>query len=111
MNPDLAKMFGGSTNELALIKTLMSSNTTTTTAKDRYSKPPLVQSNGFSKVPKKLNFQPTEFEQLGKLGQSKNDDEVKVEKALIELNEVRNDLIIHKSEQAAVPTNGLPLPT
>jgi len=33
------------------------------------------------------------FENLGKTGASKNDAEVKVEKALIELNEIRNDLI------------------
>lgn len=34
------------------------------------------------------------FEQLGKVGSSKNDGEVLVEKALIELDEVRNDIII-----------------
>lgn len=52
-----------------------------------------------------------DFEQLGKSGASKNDSEVQVEKALIELNEVRNDLIIQqkeadvlsKSEQKTLP--------
>ena len=39
------------------------------------------------------------FENLGKVGASKNDDEVKVEKALIEMSEVRNDLIIAKNEE------------
>ena len=81
-------------------------------------------SNGFNKkVPKKVvhntsvNFQPstTNFELLGVQGQSKNDDEIKVEKALIELNEVRNDLIIHKPESIAAVTtvNGSsqPLPS
>jgi hypothetical protein len=43
---------------------------------------------------------------LGKSGVSKNDDEIKVEKALIELNEVRNDLFIHKAETVPI-TNGL----
>jgi len=38
---------------------------------------------------------------LGKTGASKNDAEVKVEKALIELNEVRNDLIIANKEDNA----------
>ena len=38
------------------------------------------------------------FEQLGKVGTSKNDEEVLVEKALIELDEVRNDIIIQKND-------------
>jgi len=41
------------------------------------------------------------FEKLGKTGASKNDAEVKVEKALIELNEIRNDIIFQKKEEAA----------
>lgn len=34
------------------------------------------------------------------MGASKNDSEVKVEKALIELNEVRNDLLIKKNQDS-----------
>ena len=50
---------------------------------------------------------------MGVQGQSKNDDEIKVEKALIELNDVKNDLIIHKPEPiaAAVPNGSNPLPS
>lgn len=51
---------------------------------------------------------PQIFEQLGKTGASKNDAEIKVEKALIELNEVRNDLIIAKKEKAASETEAAP---
>lgn len=34
------------------------------------------------------------------MGASKNDEEVRVEKALIELNEVKNDIIIQKNDDA-----------
>ena len=40
------------------------------------------------------------FDQLGKVGSTKNDGEVLVEKALIELDEVRNDIIIQKNDSA-----------
>ena len=46
------------------------------------------------------NQGPQNFEQLGKSGASKNDEEVMVEKALIELNEVKNDIIIQKNDEA-----------
>ena len=36
--------------------------------------------------------EPMNFENLGKKGVSKNDSEIKMEKALIELNEMKNDM-------------------
>lgn len=39
------------------------------------------------------------------MGASKNDEEVKVEKALIELNEVRNDIIIQQNEESSEKIN------
>lgn len=41
--------------------------------------------------------QPQGFSDLGRTGASKNDAEVMVEKALIELTEVRNDILIQKN--------------
>ena len=45
-----------------------------------------------------------QFEQLGKVGASRNDEEVIVEKALIELDEVRNDLIIQNNDDEKMAT-------
>ena len=91
------KIFGGSKNELQLIKSMMATGSSK-------SKPPLMnqrqsgnihqanslRSDGFIKT--------SAFEQLGKIGASKNDSEIKVEKALIELNEIRNDIMFMKKE-------------
>ena len=58
-------------------------------------------SNTFSKMNRNgMMHEPQNFEQLGKMGASKNDEEVRVEKALIELNEVKNDIIIQKNDDA-----------
>jgi hypothetical protein len=46
---------------------------------------------------------PHQFENLGKVAHNKNDADIQVEKALIELNEVRNDLIISQGEAAKPP--------
>lgn len=43
--------------------------------------------------------EPQVFEKLGKIGASKNDPEVKVEKAIIELNEIKNNIEIKKNEE------------
>ena len=40
------------------------------------------------------------FENLGNKGTTKNDSEIKVEKALIQLNEIQNDLMISKGDVA-----------
>ena len=42
-----------------------------------------------------MKQEPLTFENLGKKGTLKNDEEIKVEKALIELNEMKNDLSIN----------------
>ena len=48
---DYKKIFGGNTNEIALIKTLMQQSSTTNLDKVGYSamKPPMKNSNGFMK--------------------------------------------------------------
>jgi hypothetical protein len=49
------------------------------------------RSDGFQR--KTLFPEASAFEKLGKELNTKNDSEIKVEKALIELNEIRNDII------------------
>ena len=51
---------------------------------------------------KKLLAEPIAFENLGKKGQLKNDEEIKVEKALIELNEMKNDITIIEQQPKVV---------
>ena len=91
---DFMKIFGGSKNELNLIKTMMATGRTQESIpvkkQPNSSKQPIpnfVRSDGFT------DNQNKQFENLGKVGASKNDTEVKVEKALIELNEIRNDIM------------------
>ena len=57
-------------------------------------KPPIARSNGF----KPSASEPQFFDQLGK-GVTQHDSEVKVEKAIIELDEMRTDIEIQKNEE------------
>lgn len=134
---DFIKIFGGSMNELTMIKQMMQSgrvtvngqkvtsveqtqqarhakrnNTGTRAIKElsaqqkpprRQNLPPTLKSNqkpptlpqvgrsdGFRRS---INREVPSFDKLGVDVQTRNDSEIKVEKALIELNEIKNDII------------------
>jgi hypothetical protein len=60
-----------------------------------------MKKTGSSFRPSKIAVtEPMNFENLGKRGVSKNDSEIKMEKALIELNEMKNDMQINEPKKA-----------